>query len=119
MYWCVISVQIMIKWATGQIKSQSGPVSYQVETAGLTWRRHVDHIVRGQSLDQQMPLQPSSEVQYHLPTSDSAQPVSKETVEQPPAPPAVVQPDTQPLDHVPRRSSRLTKPTARLIENMD
>ena len=99
------------KWANAEIKSCSGPVSYQVDTtAGKTWRRHVDHIVRGPSVDSSKPQPSNVHKQISLDpavTPTSAHPVQESIDTGNPV--ALATPES-------RRSGRRVNKPERLIE---
>ena len=113
------------KWQSGTVLKHNAPHSYQVQLDdGRIWRRHADDVLQNNpstkpaepatpSLDEA--IQPSSAVEasHPLPTDrpDSSVPVQDDSSRKESPPVAPVTPGL-------RRSSRISKPPQRLIEQM-
>lgn len=107
------------KWLLGTVKHHTSSNSYQVRLDdGRVWRRHVDDVL--QNSPRSKPVEsgvPSSETA--TPVDPDPQPViSPETSSHLPGNPAQLETTPSSTSHVLRRSSRTTKPSQRLIEEM-
>ena len=113
------------KWQPGTVLKHSAPHSYQVQLDdGRIWRRHVDDVLQNNSTIK--PAEPATPSSVEVPQPSSAVEISHpppgDTPEfSAPAQDASSQKESAPVPPATptlRRSSRISKPTQRLIEEM-
>ena len=103
------------KWATGNVVSKTGPLSYTVDTGTKIWRRHIDQIRKSHSQLPSASLEPSirdipeppSVINLPPPTVEQSSDCTDRTPEvKPPEPEVIKTPAITPQRRYPLRNRR-------------